>query len=424
MDLLPIEGENHIGILSMQSAASNNLILTDSSSFGPLAEVAKRFSHGGFYQVIARTLVADFRTSQALSGFATKLASIADHAHLRRDYDLVAYAGHLLLSLGLSRQSESVGHYYQALSLSRSARGDIAGAESLFQEVADNALFQYRARAMLALGTNSVAVSDLHSAASFYREVANLLTRQRILDPMTLYLASRMTAVIRAMDGDHRGALAHLEKMLPLARMASSVQPYAYYDYLNTLAVELTEAGRLEEARNASRIVLASPFARAYPEWRETREEIELRGLRASRAVVAFKQRISESESRLSHELGANHSRPVGDPTASEPGKLLRLPVPERARNLAAESSPASQPARVLDMQEWKNKMTKQDERPHRPATNEEKEARLKDLEKLQSREVLIKIMENLGDERISDSQLLRALMILEDLEPDENPGA
>jgi hypothetical protein len=32
--------------------------------------------------------------------------------------------------------------------------------------------------------------------------------------------------------------------------------------------------------------------------------------------------------------------------------------------------------------------------------------------------------MELLGDERVTDDQLRRALIILEGLEPDENPGA
>jgi hypothetical protein len=143
---------------------------------------------------------------------------------------------------------------------------------------------------MLALGTNSIAVSDHKSATNCYREL-QMLSRDRIFDPMTLYIASRMTAVMKSIEGDHRGALTGLEKMFPLVRMASLQQSYAYYDYLNTLAVELTEAGRLAEARNAAQIALASPFAYAYPEWRDTLDEIEHRELRASRSTIAVSQR-------------------------------------------------------------------------------------------------------------------------------------
>ena len=338
MSLSPFEGEKHIGSASIQTAASKSLILTDFSSFKRLAELEKRVSYGGLYQASVQTLSRGLQSNQALADFATRLASMADHAYLIREFEFVGYAGQLLLSLPLSRQAESMGHYYRALGLRRSARGDIARADSMFEQVADNASSQYRARGMLALGTNSVAVGDCRTAMSFYREVVRILTRNRIFDPMSFYVASRMTAVVRAVEGDHRGAIADLERMFPLVRMASSIRPYAYYDYLNTLAVELAETGRLEEARNASQIALASPFAGAYPDWRDTRDEIELRGWRASRSTIAFSQRGSEATN------------------------LVRLRVPEPSDGASHEESiprHTKQRARVLDLLEWKNKWAK-----------------------------------------------------------------
>lgn len=65
-----------------------------------------------------------------------------------------------------------------------------------------------------------------------------------------------------------------------------------------------------------------------------------------------------------------------------------------------------------------------QDKRRRKPTTSKEKEARLKQMEKLGTRRILIRTMELLGDERVSDDQLRRALIILEGLEPDENPEA
>jgi hypothetical protein len=46
------------------------------------------------------------------------------------------------------------------------------------------------------------------------------------------------------------------------------------YDYLNSLAVELAETGRIEEAKDAIGIALRSPFADRYPNWTATRGEI------------------------------------------------------------------------------------------------------------------------------------------------------
>jgi hypothetical protein len=79
-------------------------------------------------------------------------------------------------------------------------------------------------------------------------------------------------AYVKAVEGSHQSALKDLESLIPILRHA---EPFAHYDILNSLAVELGEAGRKEEARNVSRIVLASPFAPAYPEWQDTAEDLK-----------------------------------------------------------------------------------------------------------------------------------------------------
>ena len=328
MSLCPSEAENHIGNTSMNTPANSNLILTALSSFERLAEVERRCSHGGLYQEIAQTLTRGVHTRHALEALAAKLTRVADRAHSIHRFDLVADIGQFLLSLPLSCQLESVGHYYRALSLSRSAGGDIARACSLFEQVAETASSRYRARAMIALGSKSMRTGDRQTAVSFYRDVTRVMARDRVFDPMTLYVVSRMTTVVKGMEGDHRGALADLEKMVPLVRMASSQQPYAYYDYLNTLAVELCEAGRLEEARRASEIALASRFASAYPEWRETREEIELKGWCSSRSTVAVAQRTPESANLITLPRASSAPTAIGLVPKSQPlARVIKFPT-------------------------------------------------------------------------------------------------
>jgi hypothetical protein len=137
-----------------------------------------------------------------------------------------------------------------------------------------------------------------------------------------------MSALVKALEGDHRGALVDLEKMFPLVRMANSQQPYAYYDYLNTLAVELCEARRLEEARRASEIALASPFASAYPEWRETREEIELKGRCLSRSTVAFAQRTPQSANLITLPRASSTSTAIGLVAKSQSlARVIKFPT-------------------------------------------------------------------------------------------------
>jgi len=324
----------------MQTGAVNNFSLLDSFSFQRSAGLETQVTQGGLWQRIAETLIAGVYTERTLTDFAAKLTCLAEHAYSARQLDVVGHVGQLLSRLPLSRQSESIGLYYQALNLNRGGRGDTVHAESLLEKVADSASLKYVARAMVALGINAVAVGDYQTALSRYREAMLILTRDRILEPVTFYMTRRMTAMVRGMTGDHRGAVADLERMFPLARLASSQQSYAYYDYMNTLAVELGEVGRLEQARRVSGITLASPFAPAYPEWLETFNEIRLKQRRASRSIVS-----------VPHGIGVRHGllRYVG-----KSHKLMNFPAPEHVNAPAPGQRSCDSPARVLNFLEWK----------------------------------------------------------------------
>lgn len=411
LSLSPFEGDNHIGKANIKTVASNSLAFTVVSSFARLPQCERRVSHGGLYQWIAQTLIKGFQTNETVTGFANKLVAIADHAQILRRLDVVDRVGDFLLELPLPRQLERVGHFYQALRHNRRGQGDTTRSKALFERVADTAPPRFCARAVLALGTNSIAIGDLGAAMWFYREALQILSINQVFDPMTYYSAIRMTALVRSMKGDHRGALADLEKNLNMARIASSVHPFACYDYSNALAVELTQVGRLEEARSASRIALASPFAHAYPEWRETSEDIELKGRRASRSVVAFHHAVADAAS-------------IETPLV--PGKLMRLPLREHTERVEAGSQRRNEPGRVLSLEEWKSKMAKESNgdpegtKPRRPKTTKQKQARLTELRNLDTYQMLQRLLRVIGDEGVTDDELRRALVILEGLEMDE----
>ncbi len=283
----------------------------------------------------------------------------------------------------------------------------------MIEPVTESAPPRYRARALISLGANSFYKGDYGFALSAYREASRFVSHSGLLDPYATVHTQKMVAVINSLEGNHRNALALLENLFPLTRSMRSWHPHAYYDYMNSLAVELCEVGRLEEAKNVSQIVLASPFAAAYPEWRETLDEIELRGWRAPRSVVAVTQPKAVTQK------------------TSEAQNLVRLPVPERGDSLSAvEPSTLGEPARVLSMQDWKKRMPKQstddpqDRTIPRPTTDKEKQTRAIELRRLDTRQMLMRLMKAIGDEEISDDQLLRALIILEGADPDENQGA
>ncbi len=407
----------------MQTAAKNSLVLTDSSSLKRFADIETATSYGGFYQLIAPRLIRGVHIKQVVHEVLDRLVVLSEHSYALRQMSTLEQLSEVLVNSPLPRQYEPVGRYYQALCIQRFGSGDVDQAARLLEGAAENGPPRYRARAMQSLGTNSCYKGDYQSALLLYSEAARFASRSEICDPYATLGTQKMTAVINSLEGNHRDAVALLEKLFPFAHAMRSSQPSVYYDYLNSLAVELCEVGRLEEAKNISRIVVASPYASPYPEYRETHDEIELKGLRASRSVVAFSKTIAD----------APLSQPTADAFVSraplEVGNLLLLALANRGESLAPlEPSPASQPARVLSMQKWKEKMAKENNDPlkrrPRATTSEEKSARLNEMENLGTRGMLLRAMEILGDERVTDDQLRRALIILEGLESDENAGA
>jgi hypothetical protein len=236
---------------------------------------------------------------------------------------------------------------------------------------------------MLALGGSALRAGNHQTALSFYGDVMRIVTPYGGFDPMTFYSASRMTAVIRGVEGDHRGAVADLEKMFPLARMASSQQPYAYYDYLNALAVELGEVGQLERARRVSEITLASPFARAYPEWRETFDDIASKQRRASRSVVAVRKQVQAAQN------------------------LARMPAPEQVASRALGRDPEGIQARVLNFQQWKT-MLEPSSTPVPNRLTPEQRRRMSTAEKL------IRLMDLISQDETDEETIDRILEAVE----------
>ena len=74
---------------------------------------------------------------------------------------------------------------------------------------------------------------------------------------------------------------------MPLAHLIGKRGHPSYFAFLNSYALELSEGGRNEEARQVGSVVAASPFVSRYPEWQETLAEIESKRKRRSFIAVA-----------------------------------------------------------------------------------------------------------------------------------------
>jgi tetratricopeptide (TPR) repeat protein len=213
------------------------------------------------------------------------------------------------------RNYQTIGQYY--LGWCGYRRGE--NTDSIFEKVLEQSS-TYRGKSFLSLAALATRRNEHTEAIRFYREAMKWDK-----SPSVIVTACRTIAVLKSIHGSHKQALKELEYLAPIARYAS---PKVYFDYLNSLAVEVCEANRVEEAQNISRVVLASPYVFAYPEWRETGNEIDVRGYK-SRSSVRVIQKI--------------------------PGNLLYLPEPSPVSATPIKSGRG----RLLNYADWKKKMGK-----------------------------------------------------------------
>ncbi|MGA9769685.1 MAG: hypothetical protein WBV94_11635 [Blastocatellia bacterium] len=98
----------------------------------------------------------------------------------------------------------------------------------------------YRAKAILSLGAVSFNTGNFDSALYYFKESLKV-TEFNIAS----LEAIRGIAVLKAAEGSHNHAIKDLESVLPVIK---HVPPYTYFDFLNSYAVELGEAGRMDES--------------------------------------------------------------------------------------------------------------------------------------------------------------------------------
>ena len=265
----------------MQTAATRNLVLTEFSSIVVLAGSQMPSSQGESYQQFLCELIKGVYNKNAVLRLADKLIDLADHAYQFRQMEQVGEISQLLSVLP---HYESVSDYYRALYIKK--QGEIAEARQLLERVADDAPLRFRARAIMSLGTTFFEQGDFHQALPFYVEAGKAAKYLKHLDPITTVVLQQAHPILHSLDGNHTDSLSNLEGMLPLVRTVALKYPFFWYQLLNSISIELVEVGRLEEATNVCKIVLASPYLIAYPEWRETGQELALRGYK-SRSVVS-----------------------------------------------------------------------------------------------------------------------------------------
>jgi hypothetical protein len=245
-----------------------------------------------------------------------RLTHEAETAQAFRQAEKLEELGSILSNFPI-KEYRLIGQYYIGWCINRKGQD----AQNLFERVAEGSA-TYRPLALIELASTEARKGDLSSSVKYFTEAIKYSQT-----PHTVVLAERSIAAFKGIEGDHNKALNELKRISPLIRYS---QPIEQYQYLNSLAVELGEAGRIEEAQNVCRITLASPYAFAYPEWRETEQDLALRGYK-SRSSVSVKQ---------------------------IPGNLFYLP--EREAYEASATPIKSGRARIFSLEKWKKKMVKE----------------------------------------------------------------
>ena len=290
----------------MQIVTKRNLVLTTASSLNFLGRTYQVVGHGELYQHIVSALLKGSHKIQGQE-FGELLIGVAEYALGVRQSGLVEQVSHLLINAPLPRQYHSIGRYYEGLS--RSRQGDYTSSTAMLEQLSTNPNLPlpYRARALKAIGGNHLDLGDIHESLRYFVEAFRTSSTKGGHDLLTATLSSWMIAVIRSVDGDHKGACKTLDDLFPFIQLIAMNYPHYYYAYYNARAVELGELNRFEEARAALRIAIASPFSHQHTEIMETANDISRRLPALSRSTISVS--CAQPDSDLTYTEGVDSNK-------------------------------------------------------------------------------------------------------------------
>jgi hypothetical protein len=293
----------------------------------------------------------------------------AENAQVFRQTKRVEECGAVLAHMP-EREYQLIGQYYLAWSAYRKGEDAQDVLENVFERSRT-----YKTRSLIILA----ALEGRKGNSS--TELRYLLDSLKLADDVAMKIKiSRAIAVVKSKEGYHKAALKDLENIGSLVRY-TTIQ--AQCDYLNSLAVELGEAGRIQEAQDVCKVVLASPLIGVYPEWRETGADTARRGYK-SRSSVSIIQSFLEPE--------------------KQPEKIQNvLYMPGRN---AAPVRLRTKPAKVLSYVDWKEKMVKEENDEIPPDADEG--------------DLYLRLMELIALKDLSTWELRQVIDFVEKLRPKE----
>ena len=202
-----------------------------------------------------------------------RLMRIAELAYSQRNIKVMEHTGRALLAV-----DSDAGLYYLAIAAKRQGRTD--EARKLFETVRG----PYQSRAIHALGAILYEAGRFDEAAQFYSEAMRADQDRDVVAQVNFRFQA---SAIKSAQGQHEQSLDGLLSLYNVVKVAAKRQPHLWPTLYNGIACELLELGRVEEARQAASVALASPLAHAYPEFQETAREIAENERRVILVVVS-----------------------------------------------------------------------------------------------------------------------------------------
>lgn len=233
-----------------------------------------------------------------------QLVQSAEASYYLRDVQSQHEIGQMLQSFGYP--FSQVGKYYESVFLYRT--GQFEKARAFLECVADSAPARYRSKALLSL-------SAVEERIGRFEESLRLRLQVPLSDDPVISLETQQSiAALRSREGSHHAALRDLERLMPLAHIIGKRNHPAYFTFLNSYALELSETGKAEEAEQVANVIAASPFISRYREWQETILEIEAKRKRSSMIAIPAELDLTYRDPRIRAGIdfmNANYHRKI-----------------------------------------------------------------------------------------------------------------
>lgn len=296
------------------------------------------------------------------------LLQLARHAHANRRFDLLESVCDSITALLPDTPFARTARYHKAHCLR--IKGNPEQARVLLSQSIELAPAEFKARALLTFAGTFFDTGETRELAAFSAEALNASRGRDILSEAQ---AVRNLAIANAVEGNHEAALNTLERLLPTMRIIGAFYPVDLLSHLNSLAIELGEVGRVDEANKVIDYILGTPYADRQPEWHNTKLELATKprkvfapftmSLGAPRQSVERLEPKSErirlqSCDKSQHSKKARHSKkpqrskkPVEFQRTlqrklhrTHRDRIVRSPHPVQARSGYAVSPPARAP--------------------------------------------------------------------------------